>query len=257
LATDNTLADSHLANAEVLHDYDWDWSGAEREYLRALELNPSSAVGHKLYAEFLTHAGRYQEALAEIRKAQQLDPASLITNAFVCFAYMHAREYDNAIKECKKDIELDTRFMPAHDWLGFAYLFKGSYVEAAAEFRKALDLSGNANYFLTALAMTYGFEGRKEEAKKILGELKLRATQTYVSPYGLADVYIGLGDKQQALAMLEQAVEERSADLMFLAGAPEFDALHDEPRFKAVLARIGFPDSAMAVPPPSNSATPR
>jgi len=257
LAIDDTLADSHLANAEVLHDYDWDWSGAEQEYLRALELNPSSAVGHKLYAEYLTHAGRYQEALAEIRKAQQLDPASLITNAFVCFAYMHAREYDNAIKECKKDIELDPHFMPAHDWLGFTYLFKGRYEEAAVEFRKAFDLSGNANYFLTALAMTYGLEGKKEEAKKILGELKLRASQTYVSPYGLADVYIGLGDKQQALAMLEQAVRERSADLMFLAGAPEFDALHDEPRFKAIIARIGFPDSAMAAPPTSNPATPR
>ena len=257
LAIDDTLADSHLANAEVLHDYDWDWSGAEQEYLRALELNPSSAVGHKLYAEYLTHAGRYQEALAQIRKAQQLDPASLITNAFVCFVYMHAREYDNAIKECKKDIELDPRFMPAHDWLGFSYLFKGRYEEAAAEFRKALDLSGNANYFLTALAMTDGLEGKKEEAKKILGELKLRATQTYVSPYGLADVYIGLGDKEQALAMLERAARERSADLMFLAGAPEFDALHDEPGFKAIVARIGFPESAMAVPPPSNPASSR
>jgi TolB-like protein/DNA-binding winged helix-turn-helix (wHTH) protein/Tfp pilus assembly protein PilF len=256
LELDATLADSHLANAEVLHDYDWDWPGAEQEYLRALELNPSSAVGHKLYAEYLTHAGRYQEALAEIRKAQQLDPASLITNGFVCFVYMHAREYDNAIKECKKDLELEPRFVPAHDWIAYSYLFTGRYEEAAAEFKKALDLSGNANYFLTALAMTYGLEGKKEEAKKILGELKQRATQTYVSPYGLADVYIGLGDKEQALAMLEQAVRERSADLMFLAGAPEFDALHDDPRFKAIVARIGFPDSAMAVPPPK-PATPR
>jgi TolB-like protein/DNA-binding winged helix-turn-helix (wHTH) protein/Tfp pilus assembly protein PilF len=256
LELDATLADSHLASAEVLHDYDWDWPGAEKEYLRGLELNPSSGVGHKLYAEYLTHAGRYQEALAEIRKAQQLDPASLITNGFVCFVYMHAREYDNAIKECKKDLELEPRFVPAHDWIAYSYLFTGRYEEAAAEFKKALDLSGNANYFLTALAMTYGLEGKKEEAKKILGELKQRATQTYVSPCGLADVYIGLGDKDQALAMLEQAVRERSADLMFLAGAPEFDALHDDPRFKAIVARIGFPDSAMAVPPPK-PATPR
>lgn len=249
LALDDSLADSHLANAEVLHDYDWDWSGAEKEYLRALELNPSSAVGHKLYAEYLTHAGKYQEALAEIRKAQQLDPASLITNSFVCFVYMHAREYDKAIKECKKDIELDTRFMPVHDWLGYSYLFTGRYEEAATEFKKAMDLAGNANYFLTALAMTYGLEGKKEEARKILAELKLRAGHTYVSPYGLADVYIGLGDKERALSMLEQAVRERSADLMFLADAPEFDELHDLPRFKAVVARIGFPDSALTSAP--------
>jgi TolB-like protein/DNA-binding winged helix-turn-helix (wHTH) protein/Flp pilus assembly protein TadD len=257
LALDDSLADSHLANAEVLHDYDWDWSGAEREYLRGLELNPSSAVGHKLYAEYLTHAGRNQEALAEIRKAQQLDPESLVINGFVCFVYMHAREYDKAIKECQKDLELDPRFMPAHDWLGESYLFTGRYEEAATEFKKALELSGNANYFLTGLATAYGMEGRKDEAKKILGELKLRATQMYVSPYGLADVYIGLGDKEQALAMLEQAVQERSADLMFLAGAPEFETLRDEPRFRAILARIGFPDSAMAVEQASKPASPR
>jgi TolB-like protein/DNA-binding winged helix-turn-helix (wHTH) protein/Flp pilus assembly protein TadD len=249
LALDGTLADSHLASAEVLHDYDWDWSGAEKEYLRALELNPSSAVGHKLYAEYLTHAGRYQEALAEIRKAQQLDPASLLTNSFVCFVYMHAREYDNAIKECRKDLELDPRFMPAHAWIADSYLFTGRFEEAAAEFKKALELSGNANYFLTALGMTYGLQGKKEEARKILGELKLRATQTYVSPFGLADVYIGLGDKEQAFALLEQAVRERSADLMFLADAPEFDIFHDDPRFKAIVARIGFPDTATAVRP--------
>jgi TolB-like protein/DNA-binding winged helix-turn-helix (wHTH) protein/Tfp pilus assembly protein PilF len=257
LALEDSLADSHLANAEVLHDYDWDWSGAEKEYLRGLELNPSSAVGHKLYAEYLTHAGRHQEALAEIRKAQQLDPESLVINGFVCFVYMHARQYDKAIKECRKDLDLDPRFMPAHDWLGETYLFTGRYEAAAAEFKKALELSGNANYFLTGLATAYGMAGKKDEAKKILGELKLRATQMYVSSYGLADVYIGLGDKDQALEMLEQAVRERSADLMFLAGAPEFDSLRDEPRFKTILARIGFPESAATLQQASTPASPR
>ncbi|HYL68827.1 MAG TPA: winged helix-turn-helix domain-containing protein [Candidatus Limnocylindria bacterium] len=257
LVLDSTLADSHFAYAEVLHDYDWDWSGAEREYLRGLELNPSSAVGHKLYAEYLTHAGRHQEALGEIRKAQRFDPASLVINSFVCFVYMHAHEYESAMKECKKDLDLDPRFMPAHDWLGDSYLFTGHYEEAAAEFKKALELSGNANYFLTALAMTYGLEGKKEEARKILAELKQRATQTYVSPFGLADVYIGLGDKKQALAMLEQAGRERSVDLMFLADAPEFDALRDDPGFKSIIARIGFPDSAMATPLASKEVSSR
>jgi TolB-like protein/DNA-binding winged helix-turn-helix (wHTH) protein/Tfp pilus assembly protein PilF len=255
LSIDDTLADSHLAFAEVLHEYDWDWSGAERVYLRALGLNPSSVVGHKLYAEYLTHAGRYQDALAEIRKAQQLDPASLIMNASVCFVYMHAREYDSAIRECKKELELDAQFIPAHYWLADSYVFTKRYEEAAAEFKKALELSGNASHFLTALAMTYGLEGKKEEAKKILGELKLRATQTYVSPFGLADVYIGLGDKDQALAMLAQAVREHSADLVFLASAPEFDGLHDDPQFRAMGARIGFPDSAMRVPSAAKMAT--
>lgn len=249
LAIDNTLADAHVANAEVLHEYDWDWAGAEKEYLQALALNPSSAVAHKLHAEYLTHAGQYQQALVEIRVAQQLDPASILTNSFVCFVYMHAREFDKAIKECKKDIDLDPRFMPAHDWIAYSYLFTGHYGEAAAEFRRALELSGNANYFLTGLAMTYGLEGKKDEARKILSELRLRSSQTYVSPFGLADVYMSLGDKDQALAMLDKAVQEHSADLVFLATAPEFDSLHEDPRFKAILSRIGFPESALAKQP--------
>lgn len=248
LALDDSLADSHLSYGEVLHDYDWDWPEAEREYRRGLELNPSSAVGHKLYAEFLTHAGRYEEALTEIRKAQQLDPASLITNGFVCFVYMHARQYNNAIKECQKIVELDPRFMPAHEWLGQCFLFTGHYEEAAAEYKKARELSGNANYFLTGLGMTYGFQGKKEEAKKILEELKLRASQTYVSPFALAELYIALDERQQALTMLERALREHSAEMIVLAGAPEFDSLHEEPRFSAIISRVGFPESATALP---------
>jgi len=245
LAIDSSLADAHLANAEVLHNYDWDWSGAELEYLRGLELNPSSAVGHKLYAEFLTHSARFGEALSEIRKAQQLDPASLVTNSFVCFVYMHAREFEKAITECKKDLELDPKFVPAHDWLAYAYLFTRRYREAASEFKKAMELSGNANYFLTGLAMASGFEGDKSEARKILAELKSRGGHIYASPFGLADIHIALGEKEEAIAMLSHALEEHSADLMFLATAPEFDTLHDDPRFRAMIARIGFPQAEL------------
>jgi TolB-like protein/DNA-binding winged helix-turn-helix (wHTH) protein/Tfp pilus assembly protein PilF len=245
LAIDRSLADAHFANAEVLHDYDWEWSKAEQEYLRGLELNPSSAIGHKLYAEFLTHSARFGEALSEIRKAQQLDPASLITNSFVCFAYMHAREFEKAITECKKDLELDPQFVPAHDWLAYAYLFTHRYREATAEFRKAMELSGNANYFLTGLGMASAFGGDKSEARKILAELKSRAAHFYVSPFGLADIHIALGDTEGAMAMLSRALEEHSADLMFLATAPEFDTLHNDPRFRAMVTRIGFPEAAL------------
>jgi TolB-like protein/DNA-binding winged helix-turn-helix (wHTH) protein/Tfp pilus assembly protein PilF len=254
LAIDDQLADSHLAYAEVLYEYDWDWSGAEKEYQRALELNPSSAVGHTLYAEYLTHAGRFPEAVAEIRKAQHLDPASLVTNGLVCFVYLRGREYDKAIKECARVAELEPRFMPAHAWLARAYVYTGRYDQAAAEFKEALKLSSSsrANHLLAALGMTYGMQGDKEHARKVLDELRQRATNTYVSPFGLADVYIGLGDRDQALAMLEKALQEHSADLIFLASAPEFDGLHGEPRFKAIVARIGFPESALKVPPPGS-----
>ena len=202
LALDNTLADAHSAYAEILHEYHWDWAGAEREYRQALDLNPSSAAGHKLYAEYLTHAGRYPEALGEIRKAQELDPASLVTNAFVCFVYYHAREYDKAIQNCSKTVALDSSFMPAHYWRGTSYVFTGRYDEALADFRKASELSEGATYFRTWIALTYALEGKREQARKVLEELRQHPHNVYVSAYGLASIYICLRDREQAITML-------------------------------------------------------
>lgn len=246
LALDNTLADAHSAYAEILHEYHWDWAGSEREYQQALELNPSSAAGHKLYAEYLTHAGRYTEALGEIRKAQELDPASLITNAFVCFVYYHAREYDKAIRECSKTVALDSSFVPAHYWRGTSYVFAGRYEEALGDFRKASELSEGATYFQTWTALAYALEGKKDEARKILEKLRRRPRDVYVSAYGLADIYISLGDREQAISMLDKACQERSADLVFLATAQEFDVLHGDPEFQQMIARLDFPNSAIA-----------
>lgn len=246
LALDNTLADAHSAYAEILHEYHWDWAGAEREYHEALELNPSSAAGHKLYAEYLTHAGRYTEALGEIRKAQELDPASLITNAFVCFVYYHAREYDKAIRECSKTVALDSSFVPAHYWRGASYVFAGRYEEALGDFRKASELSEGATYFQTWTALAYAVEGKKDQARKILEQLRRHPRDVYVSAYGLADIYISLGDREQAISMLDKACQERSADLVFLATAQEFDILHGDPEFQQMIARLDFPNSAIA-----------
>ena len=246
LALDNTLADAHSAYAENLHEYHWGWAGAEREYQEALELNPSSAAGHKLYAEYLTHAGRYTEALGENRKAQELDPASLITNAFVCFVYYHAREYDKAIRECSKTVALDSSFVPAHYWRGASYVFAGRYEEALGDFRKASELSEGATYFQTWTALAYAVEGKKDQARKILEQLRRHPRDVYVSAYGLADIYISLGDREQAISMLDKACQERSADLVFLATAQEFDVLHGDPEFQQMIARLDFPNSAIA-----------
>jgi TolB-like protein/DNA-binding winged helix-turn-helix (wHTH) protein/Tfp pilus assembly protein PilF len=245
LAIDNTLADAHLANAEVLHEYDWDWAAAEQEYIRGLELNPSSAMGHSLYANYLTDAGRYPEALAEVRRAQQLDPSSLMTHSMICFVHLRAREYEAGIQECKEDLELDPQFWPGRVRLAYMYMYTRRYAESVVEFRRALVLSGNESSILPSLAMAEGFAGHTEEAKKLLGEIRAGAKQAYVAPYDLADVYIGLGDKEQALAMLAESMNAHDAELVFLATAPEFDVLHEDPRFKAMIARIGFPQSAI------------
>jgi TolB-like protein/DNA-binding winged helix-turn-helix (wHTH) protein/Tfp pilus assembly protein PilF len=257
LAIDNTLTDAHLANAEVLHEYDWDWAGAEQEYIRGLELNPSSAMGHVLYANYLTDGGRYPEAIAEVRRAQQLDPSSLMTHSMICFVHLRAREYEAGIRECKEDLELDPKFWPAHVWLAYMYMYTGRYSDSVAEFKRAFELSGNESSILPTLAMVEGLEGQTEEAKKLLGEIRAGAKQAYVAPYDLADVYIGLGDKEQALAMLAKSMDAHDAELVILATAPEFDVLHEDPRFKGMIARIGFPQSALTAPAASKVAAPR
>jgi Tfp pilus assembly protein PilF len=239
LAIDDTLPDSHLAYGLVLHEYDWDWAGAEAEYRRALELDPKSAAGHQVYAEFLTYAGR---------KGQEADPEFSRTASTVCFVYLQSREFEKAIKQCSEIVELDPQFMPGHALLANAFVYVRRYRDAEVEFQKALELSNNSASLLAGLGMTYALEGKAAEARGILAEMKTRSGQSYVSPVGAADIYLGLGEREQAFAMLQQAMQVRSADLMFLANAPEFDSLHGDPRFTAMVSKIGFPATAVSVP---------
>jgi tetratricopeptide (TPR) repeat protein len=233
-----------------LHQYDWDWAGAEQEYIRGLELNPSSVMGHVMYALYLSDAGRYPEALAEIRRAQQLDPSSLMTHSMLCLVHLHAREYETGVHECAQDLEVEPQFWPAHVWLVYMYIYSGLYTESVAEARKAMESSGNESSILPVLAMAEGFEGNTAGAKKLLGDIREGAKQSYVAPYDLADVYIGLGDKEGALAMLSKSMDQHDAELVLLATAPEFDGLRDDPRFQAIVKRIGFPESAMRLSSP-------
>lgn len=245
LLIDDTIAEGHFVIAEVLHEEDWNWSAAEKEYQRALQLNPSSATGHKLYAEYLTHAGRYAEALAEIRKAQHLDPESMITNSLVCYVYVHAHQYDNAILECKKVLDLDPTFGPAHYFLGEAYSGKHLYEQAALEHQAARHLFGDVSMMVAALASNYAASGRKEEATELLGELLQRSKQTYVSAYALAKIYARLGDRQGVRNALQQAFEQRSYELLYLVDEPSLDVVRNELWFKQMIAARGFPNTAI------------
>ena len=244
LSLDDNLPDAHAAYAEVLHDYDWDWNEAEREYQRALELNPSSASGHKAYAEYLTHAGRYPEALAEIRRAQSLDPGSLVMSALVCYVYYHAREYEKAIRACDQVIGLDATFVPAHYWRGTAEIFAGRYNDAVNDFHAATELSDDSSYFLAWTGLAYALEGKRSDAQKALAQLDSDAKEQYVSPYGVASIRLALGERDSALGLLEKACQEHAADSIFLATAQEFDSLHNEPRFRRMISTIEFPRSA-------------
>jgi TolB-like protein/DNA-binding winged helix-turn-helix (wHTH) protein/Flp pilus assembly protein TadD len=241
LELDETLAEAHTTLAEAEHEYEWKWSEAEREFRRAIELDPNSAIAHKSYAEFLMHGARSAEAIREMERARDLDPLSLIVNTLVGFAYSNARQYDRAIEEYEKVIQLDPQFAPAHYFLGGALTNVRQYDQALAHLQKARALTHGASLMSAGLARGYALAGRREQAQQSLRELQLRGMHHYVSPYGLAQVYAALGDKSGALDMLDRAVNEHAFEVLFLRVDRSFDSLHENPRFEELLKRVGFP----------------
>ena len=242
LEIDDSLAEAHTSLAHILESYDWDWSGAARELQRAIELNPGYATAHHFYALFLSDMARHAEAIVEIRKARELDPLSIRINANVGLVLYFAREYDQALEELRKALELDPNDVDSHFYLGCVYSQKGMHQEAIAASRKARDLSAGKE--LTSdlvLAQVYAVAGRRGEALKILAELKNASRRSYLPPVMVAEVYVGLDDKQEALSWLEKAYAEHAADLDILKVDPVFDPLRSDPRFRDLLRRMNFP----------------
>ena len=242
LELDDTLAEAHNALATVKGDYDWDWPGAEREFRRAIELNPSYATAHQWYCQLLSVLGRNEEALAEIKRAQQLDPLSLIINAVSGAILLRAGRDDPAIEQLRKTLEIDPNFARAHYYLGIAYVRKGAFGEAIAEFQRATTLSPNITQYKGGLGHAYARAGKSAEARKLLSELKEQSKRRYVSWLDFATIYAGLGEKDQAFACLEQAYEQRDTKLFISGyGNPLLDPLRPDPRFEDLLRRIGLP----------------
>ncbi len=242
LEIDDTLAEAHTSLGWVRTNYDWDWVGAEKEFQRAIELNPNYATAHHWYAIYLRRLGRHDEAIAAIERAQELDPLSLIINSFVGKIYLDARQVDQAIDHLRKTIEMDPNFAPAHRYLAAAFAIQGRYEEAIAEYKKAITLSGGSTRDRAPLAHTNSMSGRRAEAQKVLEELKALSKEKYVSPYAMALIYTGLGEKDLAFEWLEKAYEERSFWLSFLKVAPSLDPLRSDPRFQDLLRRMNFPE---------------
>ncbi len=239
LEFDSGLAEAHFALGYV-KKYNWDWSGAEREFKRAIELNPGSAIAHSWYSRYLTSLDRANEALAEDNRAQELDPLSLITSATRGFNLRCARRYDESIEQLLRVIEIDPNHYTAHWNLGEAYAAKGQFDKAIAIYEKAVLLSGRSPGALGMVGMAYGFAGRKHEAMKVLNELLELSRRRYVTPVAIVNVYIGLGKKDQAFDWLEKAYQERSNLMAYLKVLPEMDSLRSDPRFDALLRRIGL-----------------
>jgi tetratricopeptide (TPR) repeat protein len=242
LGIDDTLAEAHTTLARVLTVYDWDWSGAEKEFKRAIELDPRSAEAHQWYGGYLQAMGQLDESLVERKRAQELEPLSLIMNFELGQGLYRARKYDQAIEQFQKGLELDPSFPSFYVFLPAAYEQKGMYEEAIASFQKAIPMTrGHAkSLVLAGLGHVYAVSGKKVEARKLLNELERLARQEYVPAVAIALIYAGLGEKDQAFAWLEKAYEERAFEMTWLKSEPRWDSLRSDPRFADLLRRMGL-----------------
>jgi len=241
LALDNTVAEAHASLAHVLMNYDWNWSEAEKEFKRSIELKPDYATAHQWYAiHYLTATGRLEEAVQEMKKALELEPASLVMNTFMGATLYYAGRYDEAIDQCRRTIEMDPNFAVAHWHLGLAYEQKQVFDAAIEEFQKAISLSGGSPLMKAALGHAYAKSQKKHEANKILGELNELSKQQYVSPYEVATIYVALGNNEQAFQLLEKAYTEHSFHLVYLNVWPQFKSVSLDSRFQGLVQRVGL-----------------
>ena len=241
LALDDTLAEAHTTLAHILINYDWNWSAAEKEFKRSIELTPDYATGHQWYAiHYLTATSRFEEAVREMKKALKLEPASFVMNTFMGATLYYAGRYDEAIDQCRRTIEMDPNFAVAHWHLGLAYEQKQALDAATEEFKKAISLSGGSPLMKAALVRAYAKSRKKHEANEMLNELNELWKRQYVSAYEVATIYVALGNNEQAFQLLEDAYAEHSFHLVYLNVSPQFKPVSSDRRFQDLVQRIGL-----------------
>lgn len=241
LAIDDSLGEAHSALAHVIELYDWDWQGAEKEYRIALELNPNDALARDWYGEYLQAMGRNEEGFAQVRQAMQLDPLNAHFAGDLGYHFYTARQYDEAIRAFQKTLELEPNDAQAHLGLGWVYGQKKMYQEAIAELENVVSLWSKNDVPVASLGKVLGDSGRKQEARKLLEELEERSKRRYISPYLIALVQLGLGERDQAIASLGQGYTNRDQWMMFLKTDPRWDDLRSDLRFQDLIRRVGLP----------------
>ena len=240
LEIDDSLAEAHASLAHIKFQYDRDWSGAEKEFKRAIALNPNYANAHHWYALSLMWMGRLDEALTEVTKARELDPLSLAINANVGFILAGARQYEEGIEQCRKTLDMDPNYAHAHFRLGQIHVLRGKYEDAIPELQKAISLSGRSPRASAELGLAYALLGNRRQAVEVLSDLKALSKRRYVSPFNTALIYSGLGDKDPALEWLQRAYEDGSPSMNLLLLSPAFTTIRSDPQFTALVRRIGL-----------------
>lgn len=236
---DPQSAEAHASLALVL-DHKWDWAGAEVEFKRALHLNPQYANAHHWYGDYLSIKGRHEEALLEARRALELDPTNRMIGTWVGLRYYLAGRYDSASEQGRDTVDLDSSFAAAHLILGESYVQQGKHKEGLDELQKAASLSGDNPLYMAQVGVSRALAGEKNEALRIVRRLQDISRKRYVSPYGVAQIYAALNDKEQTYGWLETAYRDRAVWMSYLAVDPVFDRFHPDQRFHEMLRRLAL-----------------
>jgi len=241
LELDDSIGEAHATLALLKWRHDWDWTAAEREFDNAIALAPNFGCAHLNRSYYLSWKGRRTEAMAELAKSRELDPGYSFDNTESA-AYYQSRDYQGLVEASRRAVASNPNEWPVYYFLGVGYEGSGKRAQAIPEYQKALEMSDGDPDPTAALAHAYAVTGRRAEAEKILHELERRSKSVYVSPYIIATIYAGLGDKDRAFGFLEKAYQERCWDIAwFLKADLRIDNLRSDPRFQALLQRVGLP----------------
>jgi tetratricopeptide (TPR) repeat protein len=234
-----TSAEAHTSIAYANTHFLWQWDDAEREFAAALSLDPTYSHAHHWHSHYLMARGRIAESLAASQRALELDPVDVIINVHLAWHYWVARQYDECVEQCYRTWELDEHDHWSPFFLGLAYAHKGMFGHAVSEHRKSLTRSNASPVMLGALGHTYFMAGHRSEGMDVLRQLETLSEQRHVFAYEIALLYVALGNADVAFQWLDKAVAERSAWLAYLSVEPRLDPLRSDPRFAALLARVG------------------
>jgi len=240
LTIDNKLVEARTTLANIEFQYDWNFARAGEDFKQVIALNPNYAEAHHQYSYYLALTGKPMDGVAEMKLAQQLDPVNPPIVVDVCLPYYIARQFDQSVAQARKALEMFPNFFVPYMALGAALVEKGDYSTGIAELEKAKAMEPTP-LVIGQLGYAYAKSGRKDEARKLLAELKEQSKRRYVASYWIAVIYVGLNEKDEAFASLEKAYQEHSWWLVWIKMEPKMDGLRSDPRFTDLMRRIGFP----------------